>query len=149
MVDKDLEMKLQCTGGANCKCQRKSSSMNIVEDNTTKASCKEKDNNDVTAAEIDRKEKDADAARKRKERSAKSGTDKDNINIRREEKIGVLNQAQKMKREEKIGVLNQAQTKTISIKREEKLLEKQGQRRERTKQGNQKDLSIMKKNGCG
>ena len=64
MVDKDLEMKLPCTGGANCKCQQKSWPMNIVEDNTAKASCKEKDNNGATAAEIDRKEKDADAARK-------------------------------------------------------------------------------------
>ena len=51
MVDTDLEMEQQCTGDENCKCHRKDPPLvpmpmdtEIVEDDTAKVSCKEKNN---------------------------------------------------------------------------------------------------------
>ena len=76
MVDEDSEMEeQQCTGDANCKCHRKDPPLvpmdiDIVEDDTAKASCKENNNKRMKEMrqneEYREKERVSDAASKKR-----------------------------------------------------------------------------------
>ena len=78
MVDEDSEMEeQQCTGDANCKCHRKDPPLvpmdiDIVEDDTAKASCKENNNKRMKEMrqneEYREKERVSDAASKKQMR---------------------------------------------------------------------------------
>ena len=96
MVDEDSEMEeQQCTGDANCKCHRKDPPLvpmdiDIVEDDTAKASCKENNNKRMKKMrqneEYREKERVSDAASKKRIWDNMSPEEREEKNKKKKEK---------------------------------------------------------------
>ena len=111
MVDEDLEMEeQQCTGDANCKCHRKDPPLvpmdiDIVEDDTAKASCKENNNKRMKEMrqneEYREKERVSDAASKKRIWDNMSPEERKEKNEKKKEKRALRSDEDREKENEK------------------------------------------------